>query len=175
MKKNILMIIGAILFLSLVVVLGMGPKVFYYKVLYHGEREKFVVSIFVDDRKLDITKDSVNIIGKSIDNNNKEKSVNLGKVNKMITDKLDLSFDGSHFGTYNLKLKAEEYDVDINFIRYNWWYVDKYNIEIYIDTKTQIIKYKVESQRMDNKANITDENYEASTELKDKNVNLYLM
>lgn len=175
MKKNILMIIGAIVFLSLVVVLGMGPKVFYYKVLYYGEREKFAVTVFIDDKKIDIEKDSVNISGKSIDNNNKEKNVNLGKVNQMVTDKLDLSFDGSHFGTYNLNLKANDYDIGINFIRYNWWYVDKYNIDIYIDTKTQIVKYKVTSKRMDSKADISDENYEASIDLKDKNISLYLI
>ncbi len=175
MKKNILMIIGAIIFLSLVVVLGMGPKVFYYKVLYHGERERFTVSVYIDDKKVEMDKNSVNVIGKSVDKNNKVKDVDLGVVNKSITDKLNLSFDGSHFGTYNLTLKAMEYNVDINFIRYNWWYVDEYNIDVYIDTKENVVRYKVASKRMDIDANINDENYEASTEIKDKNISLYLI
>ncbi len=175
MKKNILMIIGAIIFLSLVVVLGMGPKVFYYKVLYHGEREKITVTVYIDDKKVDLDKSSINIVGKSIDKNNKEKNVDLGSVNKIVNDKLNLSFDGSHFGTYNLTLKAKEYDVLINFIRYNWWYVDEYNIDVYIDTKNNVVRYNVASKRMDNDANINDENYEASKEIKDKNIGLYLI
>lgn len=175
MKKNVLMIIIAIIFLSLVVVLGMGPKVFYYKVLYHGEREKFTVSLYIDDKKVEMDTNSVNIVGKTIDSNNKEKEVDLGSINKSITDKLNLSFDGSHFGTYNLTLIAMDYNIDINFIRYNWWYVDEYNIDILIDTKDNKVRYKVASKRMDNEANINDEKYEASTELNGKNIDIYLI
>ena len=61
MKKNILLIIGALLFILAVVVIGMGPKVFYYKLLYHGDRMDIKITMHINSEKIAPSKDEIRV------------------------------------------------------------------------------------------------------------------
>ena len=131
MKKNLIVMFFAILFLIAVVVIGIGPKELYYKVFYFKNRINVNATIIVDGKEVEIDKDSIVIEGKETGN----KKIKINKNN------LDLSFNGSQYSLYTIDFKAGDYTYRIGIAHYNWWDVFHFDIKINVDTEKNILTY----------------------------------
>ena len=131
MKKNLIILFFAILFLAAVVVIGIGPKELYYKVFYYKNRINVNATILVDGKEVEIDKESIKIEGKETGN----QKININKNN------IDVSFKGKQYSLYTIDFKAGEYTFRIGMAHYNWWDVFKFNIVVNVDTKNKTVTY----------------------------------
>ena len=131
MKKNILVMVLSIIFILGVLIIGIGPKMFYYKVLYFGDRVKVNAIVYIDGEEKDINKDSVVIDGNGV-----------GKTT-VTTDnkKLDVSFKGNHYSLYSIDFKVDDYNFRIGITHFNWWDIQEFNVKIYVDTKENTVSF----------------------------------
>lgn len=109
------------------------PRKWYYRLLYLEDRVKITTNIYVDGKKIEIDKDSIKIRGEGV-----------GK--KHITNNKDgftISFKGNEYGNYHIDMSANNYNFDLVLQHWNWWDINKINVEIKIDTKENTYTYSV--------------------------------
>jgi hypothetical protein len=161
MKKNIIAMILSIIFLIGVVVITLGPKNFYYRVLYFGDRIKVKTSVLIDGKEVEVDKNSIEINGAGVG----KKTVKTNKNN------IDLSFKGNEFSLYTIDFKAGDYTFRVGIVHYDWWNVFNFDIAIDVDTEKNVVKYKSNGTYID-KSNWkeTDYNVENENEIEDLNV-----
>jgi hypothetical protein len=139
MKKNIIVMILSIVFLISIVVIGLGPKGFYYRVLYFGDRIKVKTSILVDGKEVNVDKDTIEIGGSGV-----------GKETiKVNSNDLDVSFKGNESSLYTIDFKAGEYNFRIGITHFNWWDIDTFDVSVNVDTKDKKVKFKSSGKYID--------------------------
>ena len=137
MKKivlNSLIILGALLFILAVVVIGMGPKVFYYKVLYQGDRMDIKITMNIDGQVVTPDKDSIRV------------SKIAGDALIEIEDgTIHVSFEGKRTKDFLVNFIIGDYDYWFMLSHHSWWDVVQDEIEVTVDTSTK--KYSYTSKR----------------------------
>lgn len=141
MKKNLLFMFLAILFIIAVLLIGIGPKQFYYKVLYFGDRIKVNTSVYIDGEKKEIDKNSIEIAGEGIG----KKTINVKDNN------FDISFKGNKYSLYTIDFKVGDYSFRIGMVHFNWWDINKYNVTINVDSEKKTVSYHSKATYLDSK------------------------
>lgn len=153
-KKNIF-ITSSFVALIIVLLLILTPRWGYYRFLYLEDRVKITTNIYVDGEKVDIDKESIKISGEGVG----KKHI---KNNK---DGLFISFKGNEYENYHIELSANNYNFDLILQHWNWWDINRINLEIKIDTKENTITYSVINKFIsENKGYTEDENIIKETE-----------
>lgn len=161
MKKNLLFMFLAILFIIAVLLIGIGPKQFYYKVLYLGDRIKVDTTVYIDGEKKEIDKDSIEINGDGIG----KKTINVKD------NKFNLSFKGNKYSLYTIDFKVGEYNFRIGMAHLNWWDINKYTVTINVDTKNKTVSFHSNTTYIDEKT-AAEESYEIEDSDKLEDINI---
>lgn len=132
MKKNLIIMALSIIFIIAVIVIGIGPKELYYKVLYFDDRINISTKVYVDGKEVEIDKDSIVIEGNDVSN----KSIDIDN------NTLDVSYKGKQFSLYTIDFKAADYTFRIGMAHYNWWDVFNFDITVNVDTKNKKVSYE---------------------------------
>ncbi len=134
-KKDIYIICSIFLFVIISLFI-FTPRKWYYRLLYLEDRVKVTTNIYVDGEKVDIDKNSIKITGEGV-----------GK--KHITDNKEgftISFRGKEYDNYHIYMNADDYDFDLLLQHWNWWDINRINLEININTKENTITYSVKNK-----------------------------
>ena len=142
MKKNVLnifIILGALLFLLFIVIIGMGPKVFYYKILYQGNRMDVKISMNIDGQKIVPDKESIRV-------SNIAKNVSI----KLDDDIIHVFFEGRQAKDFLINFKIGDYDYWFMLPHYTWWDVVNDEIEVNVDTINKKYSYTAKRTNLNN-------------------------
>ena len=139
MKKNIIVMILSVIFLISIVVIALGPKGFYYKVLYFGDRIKVKTSVLIDGKEVEVDKDSINIQGSGVGK----------KTIKIDNNDMDISFKGNEYSLYTVDFTAGEYNFRIGIAHFDWWDINTFDVDINVDTKENKVSFKSNGKFID--------------------------
>jgi hypothetical protein len=163
MKKtilNILIILGALLFLLAIVVIGMGPKVFYYKLLYYGDRMDIKITMNIDGIVTipDIYDIRVSkIAGDALIETEK--------------DAVHISFEGKRAKDFLVNFKIGNYDYWFTIPHRSWWDVVHDEIEVNVDTNNKVYSYTVTRTNLnDNGEEQTNSRIMSDIDLEEQNL-----
>lgn len=108
----------------------------FYRLFYFEDRVKITTNIYVDNEKVEIDKNSIEITGDGV-----------GKTHLNDTDKgFKISFKGNQHSRYKIDLKAKDYNFNIMISHFNWWDVFSIDLRIDIDTKDNKITYSISNK-----------------------------
>ncbi len=142
MKKNILnvlIILGALLFILAIVVIGMGPKVFYYKLLYRGNRMDVKITMNIDGNIMAPNKEDIRV------------SKIAGDASIEIEDSvIHVSFEGKKAKDFLVNFKIGEYDYWFMLPHHSWWDVVHDEIEVNVDTNSKTYSYTAKRTDLNN-------------------------
>lgn len=155
---TVLPFVVVILLLAFLVINTYGLKGLYYRLLYHGDREIFEVSLTVDNEPVTLTKNQFEVTCKNCDS----------EVSHDISgNKVNFSFKASEKGQYYLTFTLGDYNFSITTDHFNWWEVHRYSISLKVDTKQNIIKYEKTINYMDDKGNSLKTIYTTDKDIKE--------
>lgn len=126
-KTNVLLIIGILLTLFILSCIIYKP--FYYRV-YIGYRIKGNISVTVDNEVYLLEKDKISLSDS-------------GKISINDNGTADILFHAGKYGNYEFNLLGipTEKTVTVNCFQHNWWNVQKFEINVRIDTSANTIHY----------------------------------
>ena len=154
---TILPFIVIILLITFLLFSTYGAKGLYYRLLYHGDREIFEISLIVDNEPVVLNKNEITITCDECDS----------EINKEVnSNKINFSFGAKEENNYKIYFNMNDYNFNINTSRTTWWELHRYTINIKIDTKENIVKYEKVINYMYDKGNELKTVYTTNKELK---------
>ncbi len=130
------------------------PRYLYYRVLYLDDRVKINAKIYIDEEMVDIDDDLVTISGDGVG----RKYINNSDGG------LKISFKGNEKTNYHINIKTtsehKDYYIDLVLQHWNWWDVDRINVEIKIDTRENTISYSIENKFISEEKNYKEDTIE---------------
>lgn len=155
---TVLPFVVVILLLAFLVINTYGLKGLYYRLLYHGDREIFEVSLTVDNEPVILNKNQINITCAECDS----------EISKDVSgNKLNFSFSAKEKNNYVINFNIGDYNFTIATTHFNWWEVHRYSISLKVDTKQNIIKYEKTINYMDDKGNSLKTIYTTDKDIKE--------